>query len=142
MRILLLIIAIALTLPLSADCQSDKVCVERHILERVANRLDSFDVAKKLQEQCLRFRDSCFALTVIQEQVITNQDFVIGNQKNQIGKLQDVELEHNAMLEVNDEYVKHLTKEKKRLKTKYTISLIGGGVLTIGLTTALLISLL
>jgi len=38
--------------------------------------------------------------------------------------------------------MKLLKKEKKKLKTKYTISLVGGGVLTIGLTTALLISLL
>ena len=142
MRILLLIIVTLVTLPLSADCQSEKVCVDRYILERVANKLDSFEVAKKFQEECLRFRDSCFALTSVQEQVITNQDFVIGNQKNQIGKLQNIEVEHNEMLKVNDEYVKQLTKEKKRLKTKYTISLVGGGVLTIGLTTVLLISML
>ena len=129
-------------LPLSADCQSEKVCVDRYILERVANKLDSFEVAKKLQEQCLRFRDSCFSLTTTQQKVIGNQDVVIGNQKLQIGKLQDIELEHNEILKVNDEYIKHLTKEKKKLKTKYTISLIGGGVLTVGLTTALLISLL
>ena len=142
MRILLLIIVTLVTLPLSADCQSEKVCVDRYILERVANKLDSFEVTKKFQEECLRFRDSCFALTSVQEQVITNQDFVIGNQKNQIGKLQNIEVEHNEMLKVNDEYVKQLTKEKKRLKTKYTISLVGGGVLTIGLTTVLLISML
>ena len=142
MRTLLLITAILVMLPLSADCQSEKVCVDRDILERVANKLDSFEVTKKFQEECLRFRDSCFALTSVQEQVITNQDFVIGNQKNQIGKLQNIEVEHNEMLKVNDEYVKQLTKEKKRLKTKYTISLVGGGVLTIGLTTLLLISML
>ena len=124
MRILLLIIAIALTLPLSADCQSDKVCVERHILERVANRLDSFDVAKKLQQECFKFRDSCFTLTSMYEKVITTQENVIGNQKTQIGKLQDVELEHTELLKVNDEYLKHLQKEKKKLKTKYTFSLI------------------
>tara|TARA_R110002096_G_scaffold517_5_gene3032 strand:- start:1239 stop:1634 length:396 start_codon:yes stop_codon:yes gene_type:complete len=129
-------------LPLSADCQSEKVCVDRYILERVANKLDSFDVSKKLQEQCLRFRDSCLSLTKIQDQVITNQDFFIGNQKNQIDKLQNIEIEYMEIMKVNDEYMKHLQKEKKRLKTKYTISLVGGGVLTVGLTTALLISLL
>jgi len=129
-------------LPFTADCQSEKVCVDRYILERVANKLDSFEVAKKLQEQCLRFRDSCFSLTSTQQQVIGNQDAVIGNQKLQIGKLQDIELEHNEILKVNDEYIKHLTKEKKKLKTKYTISLIGGGVLTVGLTTALILTLI
>ena len=85
---------------------------------------------------------SCFSLTSTQQQVIGNQDVVIGNQKTQIGKLQDIELEHNEILKINDEYIKHLTKEKKKLKTKYTISLVGGGILTVGLTTALLISLL
>ena len=140
--VLQLIIAIVLMLPLSADCQEDKICVERKILERVANQLDSFEVAKKLQEQCLRFRDSCFSLTSTQQQVIGNQEVVIGNQKLQIGKLQDVEKEYTEIMNVNDEYIKHLIKEKKKLKTKYTISLVGGGVLTVGLTTALLISLL
>ena len=137
-----LIIAILVMLPLSADCQSDKLCVERHILERVANKLDSFEVAKKLQEQCLRFRDSCFSLTSMQQQIIGNQDVVIGNQKAQIDKLQDIELQYSETLKVNDEYIKSLQKDKKKLKTKYTISLVGGGVLTVGLTTALLISLL
>jgi len=141
MHTLLPTIVILATSVLSADCQSDKLCVERHILERVANKLDSFEVAKKLQEQCLRFRDSCFSLTSTQQQVIGNQDAVIGNQKLQIGKLQDIENEYTEIMNVNDEYIKHLIKEKKRMKTKYTISLVGGGVLTIGLTTALLISL-
>jgi uncharacterized membrane protein len=108
----------------------------------VANKLDSFEIAKKLQQQCLRFRDSCFSLTSTQQQVIGNQNVVIGNQKNQIEKLQDIELQYDEILEVNDTHIKYLKKEKKKLKTKYTISLVGGGVLTVGLTTALLISLL
>ena len=137
MKLLIIILFIS-----TSVYSQNKVCVERYILERAANKLDSFDVSKKMQEQCLRFRDSCFALTSMYEKVIRTQENVIGNQKTQIGKLQDIELEYDEILKINDEYVKHLTKEKKRLKTKYTISLIGGGVLTIGLTTALLISLL
>ena len=141
MHTLLPTIVILATSVLSADCQSNKICVERHILERVANKLDSFEVSKKLQEQCLRFRDSCFSLPSTQQQVIKKQGIVIGNQKTQIGKLEDIELEYTEILKVDDQYIKNLQKEKKRLKTKYTISLVGGGVLTIGLTTALLISL-
>ena len=136
------ILVIILFLGISASCQSTKICVERYILEKVANQLDSFDVAKELQVQCDKFKDSCFALTSMHEKVITNQDLVINNQKTQISKLQDVELEHNELLKVNDEYLKHLQKEKKKLKTKYTISLVGGGVLTIGLTTALILTLI
>ena len=128
--------------PLSADCQSNEICVERHILEKVANKLDSFNLLKKVEVQYLNFKDSCLSLTVLQQEVLTNQETVISNQKLQILKLQDVELEYSGILKVNDEYIKSLKKEKKKLKTKYTFSLIGGGVLTVGLTTALLISLL
>ena len=103
MHTLLPTIVILATSVLSADCQSDKLCVERHILERVANRLDSFDVAKKLQEQCLRFKDSCFSLTSMQKQVISDQEIVIRNQKTQIGKLKDIELEYTQTLEINNQ---------------------------------------
>ena len=78
----------------------------------------------------------------MQQEIIGNQERVISNQKSQIGKLQDMETEYTEILKVNDEYIKSLKKQKKKLKTKYTISLVGGGVLTVGLTTALLISLL
>ena len=78
----------------------------------------------------------------MQKQVISDQEIVIRNQKTQIGKLKDIELEYTQTLEINDQYIKSLQKDKKKLKTKYTISLVGGGVLTVGLTTALLISLL
>ena len=78
----------------------------------------------------------------MQKQVISDQEIVIRNQKTQIRKLKDIELEYTQTLEINDQYIKSLQKDKKKLKTKYTISLVGGGVLTVGLTTALLISLL
>ena len=136
------ILVIILFLGISASCQSTKICVERYILEKVANQLDSFEIAKKLQINFFKFRDSSLILISKQHKLIDNQDFVIINQKKQIKNLQDVELEYTEILKVNDEYLKHLQKEKKKLKTKYTISLVGGGVLTIGLTTALLISLL
>lgn len=140
MRILLLIIVTAVILPLSADCQN-KVCVERHILEKVANQLDSFEIAKKIQVQCQKFKDSSLMIISTQHTLIDNLDVIIGNQKMQIGNLEQVEVQYTETLKVSDEYIKSLKKEKLKLKTKYTFSLIGGGVLTIGLTTALLISL-
>ena len=142
MRILLLTIVILVMLPLSADCQSDKVCVERHILEKVANQLDSFEIAKKLQIECSKFVDSSLMVISTQHRLIDNLDIVIANNKKQIKNLQDTEIQYTDILKVSDEYIKSLRKEKKKLKTKYTISLVGGGVLTVGLTTALLISLL
>ncbi len=140
MRILLLIIVTAVILPLSADCQN-KVCVERHILEKVANQLDSFEVAKQIQDKCEKFKDSSLMIISTQHMLIDNLDVIIENQKMQIGNLEQVEIEYTETLKVSDEYINNLKKEKRRLKTKYTFSLIGGGVLTIGLTTALLISL-
>ena len=137
MKLLIIILFISV----SAYSQN-KVCVERHILERVANKLDSFDVSKKLQIECNKFIDSSLMVISTQHRLIDNLDLIIANNKKQIKNLQNAETEYTEMLKVNDEYVKSLKKEKKKLKTKYTISLVGGGVLTIGLTTVLLISLL
>lgn len=131
-----------LTCPLLSFSQSDQICVDRQILEQVANRLDSFDVLKKVNYQCMSYKDSCNLLTIKQFDLIGNQAGVITNQKQQILLLQDIEEQQIKTLDVNKEYIEMLKKEKKKLKVKNTISLIGGGVLTVGLTTALLISLL
>ena len=139
-HILILIIGIAQMLPLSADCQ--EISVSRALLEQVANRLDSFDVLKKVNYQCMSYKDSCNLLTVKQFDLIGSQTGVITNQKEQILLLQGIEKQHVKALDINKEYIEMLKKEKKKLKVKNTISLVGGGVLTVGLTTALLISLL
>ena len=88
------------------------------------------------------YKDSCNLLTVKQFDLIDSQNGVITNQKEQILLLQDIEKQHIKTLDVNKEYIEMLKKEKKKLKVKNTISLVGGGVLTVGLTTALLISML
>tara|TARA_R110000824_G_scaffold395070_6_gene595415 strand:+ start:13965 stop:14240 length:276 start_codon:yes stop_codon:yes gene_type:complete len=88
------------------------------------------------------YKDSCNLLTIKQFDLIGSQTGVISNQKEQISLLQEVEEQHIKTLDVNKEYIEMLKKEKKKLKVKNTISLVGGGVLTVGLTTALLISLL
>ena len=137
MKLLIIILFISV----SAYSQN-KVCVERHILERVANKLDSFEIAKKLQAECSKFVDSSLMVISTQHRLIDNLDIIIANNKKQIKNLQDTEIQYTDILKVSDEYIKSLRKEKKKLKTKYTISLVGGGVLTLGLTTALLISLL
>lgn len=137
MKLLIIILFISV----SAYSQN-KVCVERHILEKVANKLDSFEIAKKLQIECSKFVDSSLMVISTQHRLIDNLDIIIANNKKQIKNLQDTETQYTDILKVSDEYIKSLKKEKRKLKTKYTISLVGGGVLTIGLTTALLISLL
>ena len=137
MKLLIIILFISV----SAYSQN-KVCVERHILEKVANKLDSFEIAKKLQIECSKFVDSSLMVISTQHRLIDNLDIIIANNKKQIKNLQDTETQYTDILKVSDEYIKSLKKEKRKLKTKYTISLVGGVVLTIGLTTALLISLL
>lgn len=81
-------------------------------------------------------------LTFKQFDLIDSQTGVISNQKEQILLLQDIEKQHIKTLDVNKEYIEMLKKEKRKLKVKNTITLVGGGVLTVGLTTALLLSLL
>jgi len=81
-------------------------------------------------------------LTFKQFDLIDSQTGVISNQKQQISLLQDIEKQHIKTLDVNKEYIEMLKKEKRKLKVKNTITLVGGGVLTVGLTTALLLSLL
>jgi len=135
-------ILLFLLFPVLSFSQSEKVCVERYILEKAANKLDSFEVSKKIQEECLRFKDSCFALISMHNDIMNSQESIIVNQRKQITNLEGVELEYSEILQVNDSHIQYLKKEKKKLKTKYTLSLVGGGVLTVGLTTALLISLL
>jgi len=81
-------------------------------------------------------------LTFKQFDLIDSQTGVISNQKQQISLLHDVEKQHIKILDVNKEYIEMLKKEKRKLKVKNTITLVGGGVLTVGLTTALLLSLL
>ena len=85
----------AVILPLSADCQN-KVCVERHILEKVANQLDSFEIAKKIQVQCQKFKDSSLMIISTQHTLIDNLDVIIGNQKMQIGNLEQVEVQYTG----------------------------------------------
>ena len=137
MKLLIIILFIS-----TSVYSQNKVCVERHILEKVANKLDSFEIAKKLQIECSKFVDSSLMVISTQHRLIDNLDIIIANNKKQIKNLQDTETQYTDILKVSDEYIKSLKKEKRKLKTKYTISLVGGGVLTIGLTTALLISLL
>lgn len=81
-------------------------------------------------------------LTFKQFDLIDSQTGVISNQKQQISLLHDVEKQYIKTLDVNKEYIEMLKKEKRKLKVKNTITLVGGGVLTVGLTTALLLSLL
>lgn len=139
-RILILIIGIVLIKPLSADCQ--EVLIERDILVRVISQLDSFEVLKKLEKEYIAFQDSCIMLTGYQSDYIKTQDRLILNKDEQIKTLELSSKEYQQLVVINEELVESYKKKYKKSKTNTIISLVGGGVLTIGLTTSLLISLL
>ena len=139
-RMLLLIIGIVLMLPLSADCQ--EVLVDRGILVGVVSKLDSFDVLKKKEIKYLEFKDSCEVLVQHQNEFIDSQKKLLYNRNRQIDFLRLSQQEYKDLLKVNEGIIDIYKKEAKTAKRKATISLIGGGVLTVGLTTALLITLI
>jgi hypothetical protein len=128
-------------LPSSADCQEDKVLIERDVLIRIASQLDSFEVLKKLEIEYLSFKDSCVILTNTQMEYIETQDKLIFNKSKQIENLKTLETEYKNLIEVNEGLVKTYQKKAKVGRRNTVISLVGGGVLTLGLTTALIISI-
>lgn len=129
-------------LPLSADCQENKVLIERDMLVRIASQLDSFEVLKKLEIKYLSFKDSCLILTNTQMEYIQTQDKLIFNKSKQIENLKTSENEYKNLVKVNEGLVKTYQKKSKIGKRNTVISLVGGGVLTLGLTTALIISII
>lgn len=129
-------------LPLSADCQEDKILIERDILIRITSQLDSFEVLKKLEIEYLAFKDSCIIMTNTQSRYIETQSKLIFNQEKQIENLQDSENEYKELVNINENLVEVYQKKAKIGRRNTIISLVGGGVLTVGLTTALIISLI
>jgi len=81
-------------------------------------------------------------LTGYQSDYIKTQDRLILNKDEQIKTLELSSKEYQQLVVINEELVESYKKKYKKSKTNTIISLVGGGVLTIGLTTSLLISLL
>lgn len=81
-------------------------------------------------------------LTGYQSEYMKTQDRLILNKDEQIKNLEIVSKEYKQLIFINEELVESYKKKYKKSKTNTIISLVGGGVLTIGLTTSLLISLL
>ena len=111
-------------------------------MQNIALKLDSFDLLKELQPfKETRFK-TCENLTRVQTEILQTQTKLIDNKTDQIENLKITADQHKATIKVNTEYINKLVKENKRVKTAQKITLAGGGVLTLGLTTALLITLL
>jgi hypothetical protein len=72
---------------------------------------------------------------------IKTQDMLIFNKGKQIENLKTTESEYKNLVEVNEGLVKTYQKKAKVGKRNTVISLVSGGILTLGLTTALIISI-
>ena len=111
-------------------------------MQNIAYKLDSFDLLKELTTyQEKRFK-TCQNLIQTQTEILQTQSKIIDNKAAQLKNLITTSDTHKQTIKVNAEYIKELTKQNKRVKTAQKITLAGGGVLTLGLTTALLITLL
>tara|TARA_R110001592_G_scaffold60572_3_gene184414 strand:- start:388 stop:705 length:318 start_codon:yes stop_codon:yes gene_type:complete len=104
--------------------------------------LDSFEVIKDIEKKYIAFKDSCVMLTKTQSDYILTQESLIQNKSKQIGLLKQAEVEYKELLKVNESIVKIQTKKIKIARRNTVISLVGGGVFTVGLTTALLITII
>jgi hypothetical protein len=136
-----LTIIIVLILQYSAACQ-DKICLERDVAVRIASKLDSFDVLKKTQFYYLDYIDTCEILTQRQADIIKDQAFIITNNEKTIDLLNEKYNDCESVVKINELLIKDKNKQIKKTKRSLTFSLVGGGVVAISLTTAILAILL
>ena len=128
-------------MPLFSVCQDSLICVKRSILENVAIKLDSFEVMNLEKRKLLQYKNACDSLLDKQRQVIDLQSVMLDSKNNEIKGYKRLESQYDGILNVSEKYNSFLKEENRKLRNKNKIYLIGGGVLSIGLTAALLISL-
>jgi len=133
-----LITTVAVTLHLSSVCQ-DKICVDKHVAVKLAKQLDSLETLKKLEVQYIAYKDTCLNLTQKQAEVIKTQSFLLDNKTKEIGLLNDKFNDCQSIIKVNEDLLQQQKKLNKQLKTKFNITLIGGTVLSLGFTTAIIL---
>jgi len=136
-----ILIGIVLIIPLSVDCQDSLICIERSVIEKVANKLDSFDILKLEKQKYVQYKKFSDSLINAQLVVINLQDMVVLNKDKEISSFERIDNQNKLIIDTNVNFNKYLRKENNRLKVRNKVYLIGGGVLSIGLTAALLISL-
>jgi hypothetical protein len=132
---------IVLTLQLSAVCQ-DEICLDREVAIRIANKLDTLDFLKKTNSYYIKYKDSCEILTKSQAEIIKTQAFLISSNTNKIELLEEKYNDCESVVVITETMLEAKDKQLKKTKRSLTFSLIGGGVVTLGLTTAILAILL
>lgn len=136
-----MITIVAVTLHLSSVCQ-DKICVDKDVAVKLAKQLDSLETLKKLEVQYIAYKDTCIHLTQKQAEVIKTQSFLLDNKAKEIGFLNDKFKDCQSIIKVNEDLLQQQKKLNKQLKTKFNIVLIGGTVVSLGFTTALILILI
>lgn len=81
-------------------------------------------------------------LTQKQAEVIKTQSFLLDNKAKEIGLLNDKFNDCQSIIKVNEDLLQQQKKINKQLKTKFNITLIGGTILSLGFTTALILVLI
>ena len=136
-----MITVIAVILHLSAVCQ-DKICIDRKAAVRVAQKLDSFDILKSKEKQYISYIDTCDIMVYNQAQIIKDQVFLLNSNAEKIELLNEKYNDCQSVVKITELNLSQEQIKNKKLKTNMTVSLVGGGILTIGLTTVLLAVLL
>jgi len=136
-----LIIILLVTQYYSADCQ-DKICIDKIKAVNIALQLDSFNLIKSKESFYINYIDTCNVLTKEQAQIIKDQTFLIDSQTGKISLLKEKYTDSQSIIKIVESSLEQEKKKSKKLRTKYTVSLVGGGILSVGLTTALLVLLL
>lgn len=137
----ILITTVAVTLHLSSVCQ-DKICVDKHVAVKLAKQLDSLETLKKLEVQYIAYKDTCLNLTQKQAEVIKTQSFLLDNKAKEIRLLNEKFNDCQSIIKVNEDLLQQQKNLNKQLKTKFNIVLIGGTVVSLGFTTALILMLI
>lgn len=136
-----LITLIAVILHLSAVCQ-DEICIDRRSAVRIAQKLDSFDILKSKEKEYISYIDTCNIMVYNQAQIIKDQVFLINSNTEKIELLNEKYNDCESVVKITELNLSQVQIKNKKLKTNMTVSLVGGGIVTIGLTTALLALLL
>lgn len=104
--------------------------------------MDSFDVLKLKEVQYLRYMESCDSMVLAQSEIIIGNDTIIYNKNRQIDMMAAIETHYKENVELSLNRINVLEKQNKAHKIRNKVILIGGCVLTVGLTTGLILALL
>lgn len=112
------------------------------VLQKVANQLDSFDILKLKEVRYLQYMNNCDSIDLAQNKIISWYDTIVQSKNRQIDMMAAIETHYKENVAASRDYINVLEKQNKAHKVRNKVILIGGCVLTVGLTTGLILALL